>query len=318
MSSSIYASSVIEKRKVKSVSYAKWGYIFLLPFLITYAVFFIYPLFSTIRYSFFKCIADAGTFGQAIKEEFIGFDNYVELFKNGFDSNIIRCFNNTLIMWVLGFIPQLVFSLLLAKWFTDLRLNLKATGFFKVVIYMPNIIMAAAMGVIFWLMFGRGGLFYVITGSDICLLEGVWGTRGIVAFINFFMWYGNTTIILMAAIMGVDLSLYESAQIDGASSSKIFFKITLPLIRPILLFVIITSLIGGLQMFDVPNTMTKGAGTPNRSSLTVVMDLSKRLSGDKDFGTSGAISVVLFVVTAILSFIIFKLSKDPLNNKGGK
>lgn len=76
------------------------------------------------------------------------------------------------------------------------------------------------------------------------------------------MWFGNTTILLMAGMMGIDPSLYEAAEVDGATASQIFRKITLPLLRPILIYVMITSLIGGMQMFDVPQILTNGTGDP--------------------------------------------------------
>ena len=110
--------------------------------------------------------------------------------------------------------------------------------------------------------------------------------------------------MLMAAINGVDPSLYESAQIDGATPSQTFWKITLPLIRPILLYVLITSLIGGLQMYDVPQIITKNGEQVQRTSMTVVMYLQKHLYS-KNYGRAGALSVILFVVAAVLSLMVF-------------
>ena len=124
---------------------------------------------------------------------------------------------------------------------------------------------------------------------------------------NFLMWFGNTTIVLMAGIMGIDESLFESARIDGASSGHVFKDITLPLLRPILVYAAITSLIGGLQMFDVPQVLSKGIGMPNRTTFTVVMLLNNYLSGSKNYGMAGAVSVILFIITGILSIIVFKV-----------
>ena len=84
------------------------------------------------------------------------------------------------------------------------------------------------------------------------------------------MWFGNTTILLMAGMMGIDTSLFEAAQVDGATSKQVFFRITLPLLRPILVYTLITSLIGGIQMFDVPQILTNGTGNPVRSSMTLI------------------------------------------------
>ena len=123
---------------------------------------------------------------------------------------------------------------------------------------------------------------------------------------NFLMWFGNTTIMLMAAIMGVDPTLYEAAELDGCTPNQMFWKITIPLIRPILVYVMITSMIGGLQMFDVPQVLTNGLGTPNRTSTTLVMYLNNYLKTSKNYGMSGAISVVIFVITGLLSLVVFK------------
>lgn len=309
--------------KSKSISYSKWGYIFLIPFFVTFAIFALYPLLSTFYYSFFDYYQDMSSFGVVFGPKFAGMENYKALFADGLKSEILKYFYNTFIMWIVGFIPQIVISLLLAKWFTDLRLNLKATGFFKVIIYLPNIIMAASMAMVFFLLFSDIGPINSILhdnfGFDdpIRFFTMTWGSRGIIAYINFIMWYGNTTILLMAAIMGVDMSLYESAQIDGANSTTIFFKITLPLIKPILIFVLITSLIGGIQMFDIPNTMTFGGGTPNGTTMTVVMYLNTLLGTSKNYGMGGAVSVILFIVAAVLSYLVFRMNTEP-KKKGAK
>ena len=121
------------------------------------------------------------------------------------------------------------------------------------------------------------------------------------------MWFGNTTILLMAGMLGIDTSLFEAAEVDGATSTQVFFKITLPLLRPILLYVMITSLIGGLQLFDVPQILTNGTGNPVKSSMTLIMFLNKHLFS-KNYGMAGALSVVLFIITVILSLIIFKVT----------
>ena len=124
---------------------------------------------------------------------------------------------------------------------------------------------------------------------------------------NFLMWFGNTTILLMAGMMGIDTSLFEAAEVDGATSSQVFRKITLPLLKPILIYVMITSLIGGLQMFDVPQILTNGSGDPMRSSMTMIMFLNKHLFS-KNYGMAGALSVILFIITAFMSFLVFKTS----------
>ncbi|HCJ40331.1 MAG TPA: ABC transporter permease, partial [Ruminococcus sp.] len=271
--------------KHKSISYAKWGYIFIIPFFVAFILFNLIPLVSTFYNSLFENYLGRGGLVQ-VGPNFIGLDNFKTMFAP--ETELGKYFGNTFILWILGFIPQIFFSLLFASWFTDLRMKLK-TGAYKVIFYLPNVIMAAAMGMLFYTMFAQNGpinsIYMSITGKDspYMFFDNVWSQRSVIAIINFLMWYGNTTIMLMAAINGVDPSLYESAQIDGATPSQTFWKITLPLIRPILLYVLITSLIGGLQMYDVPQIITKNGEQVQRTSMTVVMYLQKHLYS-KNYG----------------------------------
>ena len=294
-------------KRGKVVSYNKWGYIFLIPFVVVYAVFQLIPLVSTFYNSLFENYRSGL---MQVGPNFIGLKNYVTLFTNG---DLLIYFKNTMIMWVLGFVPQITVSLLLGAWFSDPSLRLKFQRFFKTVIYMPNLIMASAFSMLFFTLFSDSGPInsILISGGLLTVpfkfMSNVWSVRGLVAFMNFVMWFGNTTILLMAGMMGIDPSLYEAAQVDGATASQIFFRITLPLLRPILLYVVITSLIGGLQMFDVPQILTNGTGNPVRSSMTLIMYLNKHLYS-KNFGLGGALSVLLFIVTGILSLIVFRIN----------
>ena len=302
-----------EKKKKGSISYAKWGYIFIAPFFIIFAVFQLIPLASTIYYSFFEYYRSGL---KIIGPSFVGLKNYITLFA----TDLPKYFSNTLILWIIGFIPQIAVSLLLAAWFTDLRLKLKGQTFFKTVIYMPNLIMASAFAMLFFALFSDNGPVNAVLLSmgwiktPISFLNTVWGNRGLIGLMNFLMWFGNTTIMLMAAIMGVDPTLYEAAELDGCTPNQMFWKITIPLIRPILVYVMITSMIGGLQMFDVPQVLTNALGTPNRTSTTLVMYLNNYLKTSKNYGMSGAISVVIFVITGLLSLVVFKsLTKQEEN-----
>ena len=224
---------------------------------------------------------------------------------------------NTLIMWVGGFIPQITIALLLAYWFSDPSLRLKGQRFFKTVIYMPNLIMASAFSMLFFALFSDSGPVNQILLSlgfikePFKFFQYVVASRALVMLMNFLMWFGNTTILLMAGMLGIDSSLYEAAQVDGATASQVFFKITMPILKPIFTYVLITSLIGGLQMFDVPQILTNGRGNPTDSLTTVIMLLNRYLTS-KDVGRGGALSVFLFIVTGILSLVVFRMnsSKD--------
>lgn len=290
----------LSKKKVKSVSYSKWGYIFLIPFFVIFAVFSLIPLITTIYNSFFENYM-VGL--KHIGPNFVGLNNYAEIITNG---DLIKYFGNTMIIWIVGFIPQLALSLLLAAWFTDLRLRLKS-AFFKRIIYMPNLIMPAAFSMLFFALFSQNGPINMIFGINppYDFFAYTDSTRGLIALMNFLLWFGNTTILLMAGIMGIDNQLFESAQIDGARPWQVFRKITLPLLKPILIYVLITSMIGGIQLFDVPQILTNSDGTPDRTSMTLIMYLYKHLFS-KNYGLAGALSVILFIVTAVLSIIIFR------------
>ena len=295
------------KKKSKVVQYNRWGYIFLIPFLVTYLIFQFIPLVTTIYNSFFE------NYRSGLKQvgpNFIGLKNYATIFGN---PDLWKYFGNTMIMWVLGFVPQIFFSLLLGAWFTDNSLRLKGQRFWKTVIYLPNLIMASAFAMLFFTLFSDSGPINSLLQSiglikdPIRFLSQTGTTRALVAFMNFIMWFGNTTILLMAGMMGIDPSLFEAAQVDGATASQVFWRITLPLLRPILVYTMITSLIGGLQMFDVPQILTNGSGDPARTTMTLIMYLNKHLFS-KNYGLGGALSVFLFIVTGILSLIVFKLT----------
>ena len=298
----------MDKAKSKKVvSYNKWGYIFLIPFVVVYCVFQLVPLASTFYNSLFENYRSGLT---QVGPNFVGFQNYVKLFTNG---DLLIYAKNTMIMWILGFVPQILVSLLLGAWFSDPSLRLKYQRFFKTVIYLPNLIMASAFAMLFFTLFSESGpinsilLSLGIISAPYKFMSHVWSVRGLVALMNFIMWFGNTTILLMAGMMGIDPSLYEAAQVDGATATQIFFQITLPLLRHILLYVMITSLIGGLQMFDVPQILTNGTGDPVRSSMTLIMYLNKHLYS-KNYGLGGALSVLLFIITGILSLIVFRIN----------
>ena len=315
------------KSKKHSISYAKWGYRFIAPFFLVFAVFQLIPLLSTIYYSFFEF------YRSGLKEigpNFVGLENYRQLFA----TDLPKYMGNTVLLWIIGFVPQIVISLLRAAWFTDMRIRMRAQGFLKTVIYLPNLIMASAFAMLFFALFSDNGpvnslmLTFGWISEPIRYLSNVWTVRSLVGLMNFLMWFGNTTILLMAAVMGVDTGLYEAAEIDGCTSNQMFWKITMPLIRPILIYVVITSMIGGLQMFDVPQILTNGKGSPDRVATTIIMYLNNHMFS-KNYGMAGAVSVVLFVISAVLCLVVFSVltreddgltraQRKELKKKGGK
>ena len=311
------------KPRKKGVSYAKWGYIFILPFFITYFIFTLTPQIMTIYNSFFE------NYRSGLKQigpNFVGLKNYVALFtpdKTG-TIGMVKYFCNTIILWVMGAVPQIVVALLLAVFFTSYRLNIKGQQFFKTVIYMPNLIMAAAFSMLFFTIFSTVGpvnqllIANGVVDKAVNFLGEKIYVRTLISLMNFLMWFGNTTILLMAGIQGIDQNMFEAAEIDGANSLQVFFRVTMPLLAPILVYTVITAMIGGLQMFDVPQVLTNGKGVPDRASMTMIMYLNNYLGTSKNYGMGGAISVVLFLVSAGLSMFVYNSLSKPYRDSSSR
>ena len=300
--------STAEKR---SISYAKWGYIFIIPFFVVYAIFTLYPQILTIYNSFFEYYRDGLTI---VGPRFVGLQNYKTLFSRNTAGYIplLKFLGNTVWLWIIGAVPQFVIAMMLALFFTSTRLNIKGQQFFKTVIYMPNLIMASAFSMLFFALFSQVGpinqllISSGIAQTPINFLGLQVSVQSLIGLMNFLMWFGNTTILLMAGIQGIDEALFESARLDGSTSTQVFFNITMPLLMPIFVYVFITSMIGGIQMFDVPQVLTNGKGIPDNTSMTLIMYLNQFLGISKNYGMAGAVSVLLFIITAVLSTFVFK------------
>jgi cellobiose transport system permease protein len=300
----------------RGVDYSRWGYFFIAPFFVIYTICSLIPLVSTFYNSFFENYRVGLT---QVGPKYVGLDNFVKVFA---ESKIYLYALNTGILWILNFIPQILVSLLLAVWFSSANMKLKGQQFFKTVIYMPNLIMAASFAMLFFALFSDGGpinsilLNAGLAKQPIRFLARVDWTRTLICTMNFLMWFGNTTILLMSGIMGIDVSLFEAARIDGATPTQSFFKITMPLLLPIFAYVLITSMIGGIQMFDVPQILTNATGSPDRTSLTLIMFLNKHLAS-RNFGMAGAVSVLVFFVTGALSMVLYRAMMSRYNLKSG-
>lgn len=312
-----------KNKKRKTVEYGRYGYRFIAPFFIIYAIFQFAPLLYTIWVSFME------NYSRGLKEvgpNFIGLKNYTKCLvgeQGLFHTFTMRAVGNTMLMWILNFIPQILLSLLLASWFTDTRVKLKGTGAYKVIMFLPNIITAASISVLFYSLFSINGPITQIVkhlgivASNYDFMQQKTATRFIIAFIQFWMWYGNTMIILISGILGINPELFEAARVDGASSPQIFRSITLPLLRPIVTFTLVTSAIGGLQMFDIPslfNVSQAGDGLPDFASTTITMYIRKMISTSKNFGEAGAASVILFIITLMISICFFFFLRDKGDN----
>lgn len=312
------------EKKHKMVSYAKYGYIFIAPFFLVYAFFMIYPLINTIILSF------KGN-GSAVND-FVAFQNYSDLLfggKSEFDpasavhEKFFNDMGNTVILWVGNFIVQLILSLLLAVWFSDVRVKIRGTGFFKVVMYLPNIITAASVAGMFLMLFGNtkyGAVNSMLLNlgwlsEPFKFINDVWSSRVLVMFIQSWMWFGNTMLLLMSGIFGIDPSIYEAADIDGSSGANTFFRITLPILKPIFIYVCITSMIGGLQMFDIPQLLHEGTTIRPSLETAAVFIYGHFHQNNPNYGYSAAASVILFIITIVLGMIIYRSNTESDRSK---
>jgi len=281
-----------------------YGYIFIAPFFIMFFIFGLYPILYTFYLSFQKWD------GLAPIQE-IGFKNFSRLWT---DKVFYLTLWNTLRIWVMNYIPQITTALILSAIFTFN--NIRGMKFFRAAYYLPNLITAASIGLLFNLLFNGNKsaanhalTFLSVPGAPFDFFSNAYFTSSMVSYIQWWMWFGYTTVILMAGITTVDTSIYEAALVDGANKRQTYWYITLPLIRPTIIYMTVTSVIGGMQLFDVPATLTNGQGNPKKAILTTVMYLYNQGFRNHNFGYASAISIGLFVVISILSFLSIKAMK---------
>jgi multiple sugar transport system permease protein len=284
------------------------GYMFLAPFIIGFLIFGLYPVINTLALSF----TDATLMSRT--SHFIWFDNFKRLFA---DNVFMRAVGNTWLIWILNFSPQIGIALLLSVLFTSTRLKVKAVGVWRAIFFLPNLLMPAAVAALFNALFayyGPANQFLVRSGflsEAMRFLENIWVTRGLVVFIQWWTWFGQTIIIVMAGMTSIPIQLYEAAMVDGASAWQMFRQITLPLLKPILIFIFVTSLVGGMQMFDIPFLLTDGRGSPLSSIQTNnILMYMKFASSKGHIGAASSVGVLIFLMTSICALGIFYFLRD--------
>lgn len=299
--------------KIRRLKTKEWyGYLFIAPFFLIYAIFHLTPMLNTILLSF------TDLWGFNTEYSLVGFRNYIDILSNEL---FLKSFVNTLIVWGLNYLPQIVLALFLAAIFASNRSNIVGMGFFKTLFYLPNVITSASIAVLFISLFaspsGSVNLLLMrmgIISEPFNFYRDMTVTRLIVAFIGFWMWYGKTMIILLAGMKGISPSLYEAAEIDGANGIKKFFYITLPTLKPILLFVFVTNFAGGMRMFDIPYLLTDGG--PNYAVETVTMFIYKQVfAGSQNYYLASTASVYLLAFISIVTYVLFKMFGDKDNGR---
>jgi ABC-type sugar transport system permease subunit len=280
----------------------KYGLLFITPFFITFLVFQLYPMLYSFYVSFLKWD------GMSENSKFIGTANYSRLFT---DQVFIKSIGNTFIMWLSAVIPQMILALTLAVVLNEARL--KGKDIFRSVYFFPNLVTATSIGILFAFLFDwqAGSVNKILMNMHLIkepinflMSEGY--SRGIVSLTSFWMWFGYSMLIFMAGMKNIPEELYEAATVDGATKMQAFFSITIPLLRPTILFSFITSLIGGMQSFDIPYALSKGAGTPNNSTMTMVMYLYRTAFVNNNYGYGAAVGYALFVIILVFAIISFK------------
>ncbi|WP_407399257.1 ABC transporter permease subunit [Treponema sp.] len=311
------------------------GAVFVLPFILVYAAFQFWPVIYTLMLGF------SDIKGFKTDMGFVGLENFKRLVTDKFFWDSVY---NTFCMWGLNFAPQLSIALIFAIWFTDLRLNLKCKGLFRAVFYMPNLLTTASIAILFRSLFAYpiGPVNQFLTGTlNIWATEIVdgeevlrgfnffrmnvtpdkdylidWVPRIIVAFIQWWMWCGHTLIMLMAGITSISPSLYEAAIVDGANQRQQTWLITIPLLRPMMLYLLVTSMIGGMQLFEIPFLLTDMRGGPRYAIRTMGVYLyNMGFQGKTDYSYAAAIAIGVFIITILLATMINQMIKDRKFNQ---
>ncbi len=265
-------------------------------------IFFFYPMIQALILSFQT--------GKGMNLKFNGLDNYTRLF---IDTTFIMAVKNTFI-YLLFQVPLMVILALFISVLLNDR-NLKFKGFFRTAIFLPCITSLVAYSVVFKYLFAPDGLvngmlmgLHVIGTPIQWITDPFWAKITIIIAITW-RWTGYNMIFYLSGLQNIDSSIYEAARIDGASAVRQFFSITVPLLKPIILFTSITSTIGTLQLFDEVVNITKGG--PGNATTTIsqyIYNLSFKYS--PDFGYAATVSYSIVIMVIILSFIQFKVAGE--------
>nr|WP_308128798.1 sugar ABC transporter permease [Bacillus sp. sid0103] len=265
-------------------------------------LFYFYPMVQALILSFQS--------GVGANLTFTGIDNYTRLFK---DPTFLTTVKNTVIYLII----QVPVMILLALFLSVLLNNktLKFKGFFRTAIFLPCVTSLVAYSVIFKYLFGQDGIINIMLMKVSLISEPIqwltdpfWAKIAIIVAITW-RWTGYNMIFYLSALQNVDESIYEAARIDGASPIQQFFKITIPMLKPIILFTSITSTIGTLQLFDEVMNITKGG--PGNATMTIsqyIYNLSFKYT--PDFGYAATVSYAIVIMIVIFSIIQFKVAGD--------
>lgn len=294
-------------RSAKTAQGGRWktdmtGWLFILVAVLMIFIFYFYPMIQALFLSFQT--------GTGARMSFNGIDNYKRLFT---DTVFITAVKNTFIYLIIQVPLMILLSLFISVLLNDR--NLKFKGFFRTAIFLPCITSLVAYSVVFKYLFSNNGLVnsflmnvHLVSEPIQWLTDPFWAKVTIILAITW-RWTGYNMIFYLSGLQNIDPSIYEAAKIDGASATRQFFNITVPLLKPIILFTSITSTIGTLQLFDEVMNITKGG--PANATLSIsqyIYNLSFKYSSD--FGYAATVSYSIVIMIVILSFIQFKVAGD--------
>lgn len=288
---------------------ARYGYLFVAPYLIVFLLFQLYPILYT--------------FGLSLTTDydksFAGLANYEHLLK---DKVFWKSVINTWKIWLGCIVPQMISALILSVLLCQYRL--KGQNVFRALFYLPNLVTAASIGILFGVLLDwqTGTVNKILLQLNLIEEPVNWMgspsfAQGITSAIQWWMWFGHSTILLTAGIKAIPNEVIESAVVDGAGSVQRFFRITLPMIRPTLLYVVITSLIGGMQIFDIPMALTGGDGEPQKSLMTMVLYLYNSAFKNKNYAYGATVSYGLFAIILIFSVLFFRVLNPKEEGENG-
>jgi lactose/L-arabinose transport system permease protein len=278
------------------------GWAFIAPAMVLLGIFLIYPIIWSLWMSF--------QVGKGMNFSFGGFANIVRLTK---DPVFLRALGNTCIFFVVQVPIMIVLALLFAAALNDSTLRFR--GVFRTAIFLPCVTSLIAYSTLFKSMFAQDGvvnkamLFLHMTATPIPWLQDPFWAKVLIILAITWRWTGYNMVFYLAALQNIDRSIYEAARIDGVPSWARFTQITIPLLKPVILFTTIISTIGTLQLFDEVNNITVGG--PSDSTLTLslyIYNLTFRFM--PSFGYSATVSWSIVVIVAILSFLQFLIARD--------
>jgi cellobiose transport system permease protein len=226
------------------------------------------------------------------------------------DANFWQAVLNTLEIWVISTVPMLCLALVIAFL---LNSSVRFRGFYRVAYFIPNVTSLVAIAIIFGSVFSTNyGLMNVVLRSlglgQVAWLTSPLGLKVTIAAMVVWRWTGYNAIIYLAGLQTIPTELYEAARVDGANQVQIFFRIVLPMLRPIILFTVITSTIGGLQLFTEPQVLySDNTGGPGGAGMTAVLYLYQQSFVKNDFGYGAAIGWGVFLLIVLFSIINWRL-----------